>query len=58
MEVCNLFNGFVLKRKTTLSFQAVQRLWISFPERNKDFALLEGEEGGQKGLGKVDKTAT
>lgn len=51
MEVCNLFTGFVLKRKTALSFQAVQGLWIFFPERKKDFGLLEGEEvpweGGQ-----------
>lgn len=40
----SLFIGFALKRKTTLSFQAMQRLLnSSFPERNKDFVLPEQE---------------
>lgn len=38
------------ERKTTLSFQAMQRLKAaSFPERNKDFVLPEEEEVSWEG---------
>lgn len=37
VEVCHLFIGFAMKKKTTLSFQAMQRLQNSpVPERNKE----------------------